>query len=130
MATPLTLSRRILRLPTVTTCRIPPPGYSTIPTRIRALHTTSTKPATPLPITAHGPPPPTPVQPASPLEEWRARHGLARENVKTRKRFWRDAFVVEVKSEFPSRPVLSSSIEAFRVQFHSLSPSRTTYPNR
>lgn len=98
-----TTTRRLLlrcsagRIPATTTPLRPLTAFS-------QLHTTSTKPATPLPITAHGPPPQAPIAHPNPLTEWRTRHKLAEENVKSRKRFWKNAQVVTTNSVFSVSP--------------------------
>ncbi|KAI9739286.1 MAG: ATP synthase complex assembly protein atp12 [Cirrosporium novae-zelandiae] len=107
----------------------------TIPSLCRTLRTSPPSPATPFPITAHGPPPcpptPAPSQHEERLERRRKQAALLqqsqaiRANSKTkssplRKRFWKEVYTKEIPGEgiqvfLDSRPVRTPSKEILTI---------------
>jgi len=70
----------------------------------RNFQTHPSKPDTPLPITAHGPPPQAPLPALSQISEYRAKQ---KANVLRAKKFWKEVHVVETPGPSPS-PLSSS----------------------
>ncbi|KAI9814236.1 MAG: ATP synthase complex assembly protein atp12 [Pycnora praestabilis] len=108
-----------------TSCRASPRSHRPI---YQCLHTTAPKPATPLPVTAHGPPPSPPVPAATHSEDRVARRrkqaallkrgqdlraSQMKPGTAMKKRFWKDVSVKEVPEghqiHLDSRPVRTPS---------------------
>ena len=68
------------------------------PRLLRALHSSPTLAATPLPITAHGPPPKPPLPSLSDISAFRNRQKAATLGNKATRKFWKDVHVVPVSS--------------------------------